>query len=209
MFVRQLSPGQAFRTGGALEGFPDTPDYYTDFRLLYVSDCRAYVEPLGRVKRKITKKDEFSDLTGREETLAEFDSPGGTRGNISSGTICVPLGDDGEEDLAGPRPRNDFGPTTGGLRATLIKKPAGADIHHPPQAPQRAVRPGTVREKVLLLIKSDGKSVDRMAEKLGMKRTLFLAHVYELWNSCGYGYTVIGDKVVIQEPIGDDAGDLL
>ena len=203
MLVSQVRPGQTFRVGGKLEGFQDGPGYSWDFRMIRVGMGSAYVEPLGRVKKKITKKDEFSDLTGREEVLAEFDSPTGGKIHISRESRCIVL-DEGndDEDLTGPRPEQVPKPAA-------TKKPSGADIHHDPQAPQRAVRPGTVREKVLKLILAGGKGVDKMASELDMKRTLFLAHLWELHNSCGYGYTVTGDKVLLVPPVGDDAEDLL
>ncbi len=203
MLVCQLQPGQAFRVGGSVEGFPDTPDFYTDYRMIRVGNGSAYVEPLGKIRRAIK--------SGDGETLAEFDSPSGNKMHISRETKCIPLDEDGDEDLCGPRVGQD------GLVVPIEAKPssrkvAGADIHHPPQKAQRPVKPGSKREAILKDIQKGILSVDKLAEKHGMKRTLLLAHVWELWNSCGYGYTVVGDKLTIMAPVGhedDDMGDLL
>lgn len=197
MPVSRLQPGQAFRVD--LCGYG-----HIDYRLLYANDCRAYVEPLMKTKRTIAKKDALTELTG-ETVLAEFDAPGG-RVNIAPSTACTPILEDGDdEDLTGPCPYR----SKPAVAAIKIKKTA--DIYHAPQIAKRPVRPKTTRAEMLAAIQGGMASLKKLAAKFEMKEGLVKAHIWEMWNSCGYGYSITGDAVEIEKPLGNDDGleDLL
>lgn len=183
--VAKLQPGDAFRVD--LLGLG-----HLDYRLIYVNDCRAYVEPLERSRKVIARKDPLADLLG-ETVLAEFDAPGG-RVNIAPLTQCTPII---EEEHAVTKTVNNI---------VVGKK---ADVHHDPQTPKRSLRQKTVRADMLAVLLGGEHSVEAIAVRFGMKRSLVLAHVWEMWNCHGYGYTVTGDTIVVEQPSSVDVEDLL
>lgn len=156
-----------------------------EYRLLYVNSCRAHVEPLARRTMKINKTD---DLTGLE-TPVEFSMPSG-RQNIAPGTMVEVLGVDNDDLL--------------GIAPTRAERKTAGHIGRAPQKPPRPLRPGTTRAKMLEYITDDltgsNKVSDVMAQ-FNMPRQLVLAHLYEMWNSCGWGYGVDGDNITMTEPL--------
>lgn len=187
MQVCQLSPGQAFAVDLGPHG-------RIDYRLIYVNNCRAYVEPLMKKKKII--KDSLSDLTG--ETLAEFDAPGG-RQNISPNTEVEPL--DIEMERVGTIDKD------GGFVGAKSKR---GERDFPPKIQERPVRPNTTRARLLDALLAGETRIPALMKKFDMDRGLLVAHVHEMWKCHGYGYSVVGDAIKVVPPLAsDDVEDLL
>lgn len=195
--VRGLNPGQAFRValGG---GHPPL-----EFRLIHVSQCRAYVEPLKKTRRRIVSDD--GDL------LAEFDGRG--RGvNISPGTECELIHEtefeEELEDILGmgdDKKTNDKKTSdkkkTDEKKIDDAKKTRGKNgvRSKPPGTQTRAIKEGTIRRKLYVEM-GRTKSVAKLCERLGMTKSVLLAHVNEFWRAHGHGYLVDGDRVELVPP---------
>lgn len=188
MTVAQLRPGQAFRVDLGASG-------HLDYRLIYANNCRAHVEPLERGKKSIVASD--------GSVLAEFCLPGG-KVNIAPGTVCLPIGGlmDELDEMLG---------TDTAAPSSAREKHGSYDIFHAPRVGMPPMRPNTKRDQMLKLILAGTDSVTKLMAHFAMKRTLVLAHVWEMWNTNGWGYGVSGDKIVVTAPpVEDDGlGDLL
>lgn len=199
--VSQLSPGQVFRV-------TLLPGQHVDYRLLRVSPSRAYVEPLARSRQSIRKKDEFSDLTGRDEIVTEFDSTRG-RHNISAGTECIILDEDGDEDLAGPRRT----PVDTISRTAVVNKMLGTSRKKAPKPlGSQPLNPDTKRGKLVAMF-SKNKTIAQVCEALGINRGCAMSHLSDSRKFNGVQYEIAGEKVKIMMPAGgasdDDASDIL
>ncbi len=174
LVVSQLNPGQKFRTGGLLAGWPEEPGFYWDYKLIYATQHRAYVEPLMKRKTRINEDVEFESGSGRV--------------NISSSVPCIPLDDDGEEDLFGPRTAEQLeaAPRTKTVRALASAKPLGS-------AP---LNPATKRGKLVDMFLK-GYTVSRVCEELGIKRGCAMSHLSDARKFNGVAYELNGEKVKI------------
>lgn len=185
MQVAQLEPGDCFRVDYGRHG-------HEDFRLIYVNQCRAYVEPLMK-KKTIIKKSELSDILGDQ---VEFETKSG-KVNIAPATECEKLNVTDVADSPDAAPGEAYVPRKRGESS----EPARAWI--------KPVRPGTVREKVLALL-CDGKAhpLEASAKKLEMDKNLLVAHVKEAAKQNGHGYKVSGDTIAVFPPLADNSEDL-
>lgn len=172
MTVSRLRSGDTFRVDlGSNAG-------YIDYRLIYVNDCRAYVEPLMRRKKTISV--DHSDLTGLP--VVEFESASG-RVNISPGTECTVLEED--VDLVGPRDDDDD--LTGPLvKSKKTKKVIGT----------RPLDPTTKRGQVVAMLAA-GKTVMAVCDKLNIKRSCALSHMSDARKFNGVAYVTDGDRVKV------------
>lgn len=174
--LRSLSPGSTFMVDLGPHG-------RLDYRLLYVNDCRAFVEPLGRKVKQVKSNDDL---------LAEFEVPEGSRGNIAPGTMVTML-EQCNDDLLGDAP------VASRARATK----AGV-ISHPPQKAKRPMRPKTTRAKMYEFITDPligEPSVKAVMAHFEMKKALVLAHIWTMWRDNGFGYTVDDDKIEITDAL--------
>jgi len=147
------------------------------YRKIHHNHCRAYVKQLSSSRHNVITKD--------DGTTVEFDSPGGIV-NIAPESMVVQV--DGGEAMAAAGIR----PKRGGK---------------PPQAPAKPAKRGGKRGTVLakLLESLDGvSSIPKVAEELGMSRSLLLTHAFEIWRDHGVGYVVEGDKITVETFGGRD-----
>lgn len=188
MLVSQLLPGQPFRVTLA-------PGDYLDYKLIHCNDCRAHVEPLGRVRKTIMRKEEFDDLLGGAP-LAEFDTHGG-RVNIAPGTVCTLLNaPDDLDDLFGL-----------GVTVTITKQLRPALV----PSSLRALDPKTKRGQVVAMLAA-GKKVPAVCAALGIKRSCALSHMSDARKFNGVQYETDGDVVKVALPAAaksDGLEDLL
>jgi hypothetical protein len=185
MEIRQLKQGDKFRLDYGKYG-------YQDFKLIYVNECRAYVEP-------IAEKDILGD-----------DNKRGGRINISPGADCIPLDDEDDFITGGATmtmkdPLDDddddfFGDAT---PAAAPKKPrakrTNGNRRKEPGTQTRAIKDGTIRAKLFAAMKTT-KSIEKLMVKTGMAKNLLLSHINDIWRHHGFGYSVDGDKVELIPP---------
>ena len=168
MQVSQLAPGSAFRVDLG-------PSGHIDYRLVYKTNCGAYVEYMKKTKKKIKHADPLADLTGEETTTTEIEAAAGAT-TISLGTECEPLVEEIDiDDLVGDAPRKARAKTTGG---------------------KRELKPATKRGQVVAML-SAGKTVSHVCEKLGIKRTCCMSHLSDARKFNGVTYEVSGEKVKV------------
>ncbi len=169
--VYKLRPGDAFRVelGGKYRPL--------DYRVIYVNECRAYVEPLTR-HRDILE-----------------DSAGG-RVNIAPNTECEII-DEELEMIMGTTPSTTV-TKTGSAKAKRIS----GDRKFESKKQERPVREGTIRADLLAALESGKTDINKLMKEFGMARSLLIAHVHEMWKCHGYGYSVVGDVVKISKPVG-------
>lgn len=150
---------------------------HLDYRLIHVNECRAYVEPLHHKKLDILE-----------------DSPGG-RVSVTPNCECEII----DEEL-----ENTMKHATATTATTISKKKSsrGGDRKYDPKKQTRPVRQGTIRADLLAALESGETSIPKLMKKFGMARSLLIAHVHEMWNCHGYGYSVTGDAIKIVKPVG-------
>lgn len=148
----------------------------TDFRLVFVNQCRALVEPVRRQRREI------KDHEGA--VIAEFDSPGG-RYNISPGTLVVPVADNEHRSVS----------TAPGSPSMPPRRGSGK----PAQVPLRQANPATKRGRLfaLLLESPTGDSnIKTLMSAMAMERSAVMTYLFETWRDHGMGYQMLNDDVV-------------
>lgn len=178
-FVKTLSPGQAFRIW-----IDERKNQYIDYRLIHVNECRAYVEPLHRAK----KVDILED------------SPGyGGRVSIAPMAECEIIDEELNELM---KTNTTVTETTKKKDTSSTRAPRGADRKFEARKQERPVRQGTIRADLLAAIEGGESNIPKLMKKFGMSRSLLVAHVHEMWNCHGYGYSVTGDIVKIVKPVG-------
>jgi hypothetical protein len=175
--VRTLRPGQIFRIDFGKKYPP------MDYKLIYVNECRAYVEPLRR---------------GKDIDILDS-SPGG-RVSIAPACECEIIDQELEAMM-----KSDTAPAATTKSATATK-PAktrvSGDRKFEPKKQERPVREETIRAKLLAAIESGKTDINKLMKEFGMGRSLLIAHVHEMWKCHGYGYSVVGDTVKIVKPVG-------
>lgn len=183
MHASQLNPGDEFRVD--FGGFG-----HADYRLIYVNQSRAYVEPLMKNKKKIVK---FDDLLG--DVVAEFESSSGAV-NIAPSTEVTLLAVD-FDDLLGPMPGNivDNGVNIRKSRASY----GGLQTHPIPTDGLRPLAPDTKRGQVVNMLAA-GRTVSAVCEALGIKRSCCMSHLSDARKFCGVAYEVDGEKVRVKLP---------
>ena len=197
MTVEQIEDGRAFRVSLGPYG-------HIDYRLVYKTQCGAYVENMRKTKKTIKHADPLADLTGESTTTTEIESASG-KTTISLGTECEPLLDG---DLPGNIVDNGAnGPAPVGKKP---RQPRG-DRHFDPKAQERPVRDGTKRAEMIALTVGKKMDIKKVMAKFSMERNLVIAHVHEFWNCHGYGYHLVGDTLEVLPPLpaGEGTDDLL
>lgn len=175
MLIRQLKPGDVFCT-----------DFqFGLYRIIHVSDLRAYVEPI-RTKPK------------SNDPLADDSNDNKGRISIASGVECI-LWDEDMEELMGTTVPAATG-KKGRTNNLPIKK--AQDRNFEPKKQDRPVRENTIRAKLLAAIMGGKSDIPKLMKEFEMDRGLLTAHVHEMWKCHGFGYSIVGDVVKIVNPVG-------
>ncbi len=172
MVVRQLNPGQEFRINLGPYG-------NLEYRLLYANECRAYVEPLKKVRRTVVT----SDLM---ET-AEFETSAG-RINIAPTTECEMI-DSELEEMMGKRKAQ--APPAGKTKTEKAPRQPSGPLGSKP------LNPDTKRGKIIAMLK-DGKTIDAAAKAVDVNRGCLMSHLSDARKFNGIEHSKLdGDKVKI------------
>ena len=198
MTVEQIEDGRAFRVSLGPYG-------HIDYRLVYKTQCGAYVENMRKTKKTIKHADPLADLTGESTTTTEIESASG-KTTISLGTECEPLPDDDSAGIA-QNALDLIGKTPSEKKP---RQPRG-DRHFDPKPQERPVREGTKRAEMIALTAGKKMDIKKVMAKFSMERNLVIAHVHEFWNCHGYGYHLVGDTLEVLPPLpaGEETDDLL
>ena len=192
MTVSQLNIGDTFR----INFNKYDPNEYLDYRLIFMNQNRAFVEPLGSKRsNKVTRED---------GSTAEWESPRG-RHNITIGAPCTLLraaSEDDMNDLIDGNGLDDLlgdNPEDVGMMDLLGELPKPKRTKNKPKTAdgKRELDPQTKRGQVVAMFRA-GKTPEQVCEKLSIKRSCAMSHLSDARKYNGVQYEVSGGKVRIK-----------